>query len=637
MKKTILILATAAITTAAFAQGKVSLQNDASRLFKWTTNTALLFPPEQPFAGLPIDQSSGHLPSGMILIAGLYGGTSSDSLSLLTTAQFGTLEGSPGLINPLVHIILPFPGGTLAWFEVKIWDSAYINYEAALAATGGNDYFGTSPVFTMTPGTGIGYPPIAGGGGSTWPTQPIYVGLVTGPSILSQPQSLSVIVGSNATLSVTASSYQPLTYQWRKGGAPINGATNSAINFVSAALSDAGNYDVVCSNLSATLVSSNAVLQVLPYGAPSIRVNGELAVGTVQVISPTVTLSGGFPGGILFYTLDGSVPTTGSPVYTGPLNLTSNAIVQAMSLSADFVQTSVAPPVTVLVTPVYSLQTTVSGNGTITVTPPNGPYPSNTVVTLTANAPANWAFDHWTGDLSGSNNPATLVMNGPRSVGAVFVPTIYPLTVSSPGGGSVTVDGTTIPPSTFYPSGSVVTLAANSSNGWSFIAWQGTVNDTANPLNLVMNQTNNVQAIFGTVVTTHVGGSGSIIMSQPNPVPFGTALTLTAVPAPGYHFVAWSGAASGTDNPTTLVVTNANPVLGAFFGGPPSLTISLTATNTVMVSWPSPSAGWSLLFNTDLATGGWGVPGETIYDNGTLKYIIVNPWSGNRFYRLQQQ
>ena len=86
-----------------------------------------------------------------------------------------------------------------------------------------------------------------------------------------------------------------------------------------------------------------------------------------------------------------------------------------------------------------------------------------------------------------------------------------------------------------------------------------------------------------------------------------------------------------------LVVTNANPVVGAFFAGPPALTIRLTATNTVMVSWPSPSAGWSLLVNTNLATGGWVAPTETIYDSGTLKYIIVNPPEGNRSYGLQNQ
>ena len=48
-------------------------------------------------------------------------------------------------------------------------------------------------------------------------------------------------------------------------------------------------------------------------------------------------------------------------------------------------------------------------------------------------------------------------------------------------------------------------------------------------------------------------------------------------------------AVSGIGNPTSLLVVNTNPVVGALFAGPPVLTIRLTATNTVLVSWPSPS------------------------------------------------
>src|ERR1017187_9516161 len=97
--------------------------------------------------------------------------------------------------------------------------------------------------------------------------------------------------------------------------------------------------------------------------------------------------------GFIFYTLDGATPNTSSPFYTGPVTLINSAIVQAMSLSADFTQTAFSPAVTVQITPVYNLQTSVVGGGTISVGPTNGPYASNTVVVLTANVSAHWAFD----------------------------------------------------------------------------------------------------------------------------------------------------------------------------------------------------------------------------------------------------
>jgi hypothetical protein len=69
--------------------------------------------------------------------------------------------------------------------------------------------------------------------------------------------------------------------------------------------------------------------------------------------------------------------------------------------------------------------------------------------------------------------------------------------------------------------------------------------------------------------------------------------------------------------------------------GAPSLSITLTSTNTVMVYWPSPSTGFNLQQNNDLNTANWITPAEPVTDNGSIKYIIVNPPAGNRFYRLK--
>ena len=69
--------------------------------------------------------------------------------------------------------------------------------------------------------------------------------------------------------------------------------------------------------------------------------------------------------------------------------------------------------------------------------------------------------------------------------------------------------------------------------------------------------------------------------------------------------------------------------------GAPVLSIKLTSTNTAQVYWSSSSPGWNLQVNTNVATTNWVTPAETIQDNGTIKFIIVNPPAGNRFYRLK--
>lgn len=69
--------------------------------------------------------------------------------------------------------------------------------------------------------------------------------------------------------------------------------------------------------------------------------------------------------------------------------------------------------------------------------------------------------------------------------------------------------------------------------------------------------------------------------------------------------------------------------------GAPLLALRRTSTNTVAVSWPSPSTGFTLQQNTNgLAAVNWSNILATPTDDGTTRTLIVNPPTGNRFYRL---
>ena len=509
------------------------------------------------------------------------------------TGVIGTNQASVGRFSGGSNRAVPgVPPGSPRSVLVRGWSANLgANYSAALISynAGQAGYFGNSSIATnyilqgfdgsiTWPGSGplFGATAISSGFALSY----AYPNVIT---VVTQPVSQSIFETNNATLSVDVFGSSP-TYLWRKDGVTINGSTNANLTLTNVSLADAGNYDVVITNTLTSVTSSVAALQILPYGAPSIRVNSQIVVGTVSVgNSASVSLSGGFPGGINFYTLDGSLPTTGSILYGGPVTLTSNATVRAMSLSADFSQMSEAPAVNVVVLPVYALTTSINGTGSISNNPPTSPYISNSVVTLTATGGTNWAFDHWTGDLSGSVNPTAVTMDGPKNVQAVFVPTAYPLTISTLGGGSVTANTQSIAPNTYYPTGSVVSLDATAASGWTFLNWQGTASGTDNPFNIAMTQTQIVQAIFGTTVSTNVAGSGSISMSATNPVPYGSILTNTAMPALGYYFVSWSGAVSGTNNPISFTVTSATPTVGALFAISPSPTIVIPPTNTPVI------------------------------------------------------
>jgi hypothetical protein len=68
--------------------------------------------------------------------------------------------------------------------------------------------------------------------------------------------------------------------------------------------------------------------------------------------------------------------------------------------------------------------------------------------------------------------------------------------------------------------------------------------------------------------------------------------------------------------------------------GASKLTITLVGPTVAMVSWPAPSTGFVLQQNTNLNFSVWLPPPQVINDDGTNKFIIVNPAAGMCWYRL---
>ena len=87
------------------------------------------------------------------------------------------------------------------------------------------------------------------------------------PTITTQPTSQTGVVGGTVTLSVTATGTNPVTYQWRKGGTDIGGATLSSYTINPVGASDAASYDCVVSGASpcGSVTSSAAALTVSPF------------------------------------------------------------------------------------------------------------------------------------------------------------------------------------------------------------------------------------------------------------------------------------------------------------------------------------------------------------------------------------
>jgi uncharacterized delta-60 repeat protein len=110
-----------------------------------------------------------------------------------------------------------------------------------------------------------------GGPADVYPTGGIKVIDISAgqPTITAQPANLTVTSGQNATLSVTFSEPTGATYQWRRNGVAIAGATSATYTIPGATRASADRYDVVITTATgATFTSTPAVLSVAPTAYP---------------------------------------------------------------------------------------------------------------------------------------------------------------------------------------------------------------------------------------------------------------------------------------------------------------------------------------------------------------------------------
>ena len=259
------------------------------------------------------------------------------------------------------------------------------------------------------------------------------------------------------------------------------------------------------------------------------------------------------------------------------------------TLTANFV-TSATPEARFTLTRLVN----PSNTGEIAVQPPpgtDGKYSSGTVVTLTAIPNPGNNFISWAGALTGTENPRQLLLNNNKSVSAYFGTSETRVTltrvVNPAGSGDI---GVQPPPGLDgkYTSGTVVTLNAIPAAGKVFTSWSGAATGNLNPKQLLLNESKTVTANFITstepprfTLTRIVNppGSGEISVQPPpgldGKYTSGTLVTVTANPAAGKVFYAWSGAATGSANPRQVLM-NENKTITANFTSsePPRFTLT---------------------------------------------------------------
>ncbi len=143
----------------------------------------------------------------------------------------------------------------------------------------------------------------------------------------------------------------------------------------------------------------------------------------------------------------------------------------------------------------YTLSIDTVGQGTINPGEGIHTYDIDSEVTLLATPAAGWRFDYWQGDIVGTDDSATLIIDSDKTVTACFMPQ-YTLTIDTVGQGTINPS----PGSYTYDEGTQVQITASpSSCVWGFNRWGGNASGSDPSITITMNSDKDITAFFDEV------------------------------------------------------------------------------------------------------------------------------------------
>jgi uncharacterized protein (TIGR02145 family)/uncharacterized repeat protein (TIGR02543 family) len=223
------------------------------------------------------------------------------------------------------------------------------------------------------------------------------------PTITTQPSSLIKCVSETASFSVEAAGTPPLTYQWKKGAAPVG--TNQKFSITAVTAGDAGDYTCTVSNGGGSIITSAATLTV---NTPSTPPSGAMATPASVVLGGSSTLivtdgTLGTGGDWKWYkqSCGGTAVGSGASIQVTPTSITTYYVrAEGVCGKTD------CASVTVTFKPTYKV--TYMGNGSTTGLVPTDltNYQSNDKVTVLGNTgtlvKTGYTFANWNNSINGN-------------------------------------------------------------------------------------------------------------------------------------------------------------------------------------------------------------------------------------------
>ena len=442
------------------------------------------------------------------------------------------------------------PGGT-ATFEISAAGTAPLTYQWLFNGTNLAGF--TDTMLTLNnvqPSQAGGYSAVVSNSVGSITSAVAQLTVLRVPTITGQPTNLTIVAGSTATFQLSASGSAPLSYQWLFNGVNLSGATDTSLTLSNIQPSQAGGYSAVVNNSAGSATSAVAQLTVLVPPFLTLQPTNQSVIEGSSVQFQAAA--------------DGTAPLS----YQWFFNQTSVQGGNSSSLNLANVQPAQAGQYYLVVDNSVGSVTSAVAQLTVVVPPSITSQPSNQIV------------------VAGSNATFQVTAAGTAPLGYQWL-----------------FNGTTLAGAT-DPALNLTNIQSNQAGGYEAVVSNsaGSITSTVAQLTVLGPPTIVSQPVAQTVIagsnaTFQLAASGSgpltyqWLFNGANLGATGASLTLSNVQpsqAGGYSAIASNSAGSATSAvaqltvvvpATSPVVTLTNPINGASYSSPATITLAADVTD----------------------------------------------------------
>jgi|GEM_PF-1085678 len=491
------------------------------------------------------------------------------------TSAAATLTVNPAPVAPTITtapVNQTVTAGQTATFTVVAAGTAPLSYQwqkngANIAGAASASY--TTPATTTTD-SGSTFDVVVTNAAGTVTSAAATLTVNTAPTVTTPPANQTVTAGQTATFTVVAAGTAPLSYQWRKNGVNIAGATSASYTTpVTTTADNTSRFRVVVSNTAGTVTSISATLTV--NTAPTITTPpASQTVTAGQTATFTVVAAGTAPLSYQWLENGANIAGATATSYTTPATTTADS-----GSTFDVVVSN-------------TVGTVISAAATLTVNPP---APAIQV------SPTSFNFGN---DVVGSNSTQLLIIKNTgtailtiaqvTATGSAFSLNGFSLPLNVNAGQQTTITVAFLPTAVGTVSGNI-SIVSNAPTSPTSVGLAGTgiaaiLTLGISPTSLNFGNVATATSSASQIVTITDTGNSNVTISQISMIGAGYSMTGGGAPvilSPSQNLaltIEFSPTALGTINGSISIISNAD-------GSPATVSLSGTGVvqHSVAVTW----------------------------------------------------